>query len=112
MTTYKDQADIFYDSPVKYMQHHFPAEVDTSFPASPYPNSAPGAAVRVTHSATGPWKHEWPELLVVFGVLLEDGDVKALLESRGYGEVWSAGWRWEGEGKRKGGVKVLRHSKY
>jgi len=60
-------------------------------------------------NGTGPWKHEWPQILVMFGVLLEDHDVKVLLRSRGYRETWSSGWRWEGEGKRKGGVKVLRH---
>jgi len=109
LTTYKDQTDIFYDSPVEYLQRYFPAQVDTTFPPSPFPSSAPGTAVQIANSDTGPWKHEWPQLLVMFSILLEDQNVRVLLESRGYSEVWSSGWRWEGEGKRKGGVKVLRH---
>lgn len=109
LATYRDQTDIFFDSPVEYIQNNFPAEVDTNFPPSSLPNSTPGAAVQVANNSTGPWKHEWPQVLVMFGILLEDQDVRALLKSRGYSEVWSSGWRWEGEGKRKGGVKVLRH---
>jgi GPI mannosyltransferase 3 len=109
LATYRDQTDIFFDSPVEYIQNNFPAEVDTNFPPSSLPNTRPGATIQVTNNSTGPWKHEWPQVLVMFGVLLEDQDVRALLKSRGYSEVWSSGWRWEGEGKRKGGVKVLRH---
>ena len=57
----------------------------------------------------GPWKHEWPQNLVMFGALLKDEKVKALLDKLGYNEVWRAGWDWEGEGKRQAGVRVLRH---
>lgn len=59
--------------------------------------------------SAGPWKHEWPELFIMFGILLEDEGVRLLLDSRGYSEIWSAGQRWEGEGKRRGGVKVWKY---
>jgi phosphatidylinositol glycan class B len=109
LTTYKDQADVFYDSPMEYIRQHFPAEVDTTFPPSPFPSSIPGAVVQ---SANGePWRHTWPQFLVMFGDLLADQGVRLLLETKGYGEVWSAGWGWEGEGKRKGGVKVWKYLK-
>jgi GPI mannosyltransferase 3 len=110
LSTYKDQTDIFYDSPIEYLQRYFPAQVDTTFPPSPFPSTTPGAVVQVTKDDIGPWKHKWPQLLVTFGILWDDQDVKALLKSRGYNETWRAGWGWEGEGKRKGGVIVLRHS--
>lgn len=111
MTTYKDQTDIFYDSPITYLQRYFLAEVDTTFPPSPFPSSIPGTVVQLADGDIGPWKHAWPRFLVMFGALLQDQGVKALLETKGYGEVWSAGWEWEGEGKRKGGVKVWKHLK-
>jgi phosphatidylinositol glycan class B len=110
ISTYKDQTDVFYDSPVEYFQRYFPAQVNITFPPSPYPSTTPGAVVHVTNGDIGPWKHEWPQLLVTFGILWENQEVRALLKSRGYNEIWRAGWRWEGEGKRKGGVTVLRHS--
>lgn len=45
----------------------------------------------------------------MFGALLQNEHVKSLLEALGYREVWRAGWDWEGEGKRRAGVRVLRH---
>jgi GPI mannosyltransferase 3 len=110
LSTYKDQTDIFYDSPIEYLQRYFPAQVDTAFPPSPFPSTTPGAVVQVTNGDVGPWKHNWPQLLVIFGILWDDQDVQALLKSRGYNETWRAGWQWEGEGKRKGGVIVLSYS--
>lgn len=108
-TAYKDQTDIFYDAPDAYLQTNFPSKVDVSFPPSPFPASSPGTVIDVKEGSTGPWKHEWPELLVMFGVLLENWNVKSQLEAQGYEEVKSIGWKWEGEGKRRGGVKVWKY---
>jgi phosphatidylinositol glycan class B len=44
----------------------------------------------------------------MFGALLEDDGVRKLLVSKEYEEVWSAGREWEGEGRRKGGVRVWK----
>lgn len=108
LTTYMDQTDMFYQSPIRYIQNHFPPHVSTKFPPSPLPSSPPGTIVQVV-DGIGPWKHEWPKNLVMFGVLLDDLEIRMLLESKGYYEVWHAGWKWEGEGKRSGGVKVWKH---
>jgi len=55
-----------------------------------------------------PWRHEWPKYLVLFGDLLRQEGVRDVLEGRGYAEVWKAGREWEGEGVRKGGVRVWK----
>lgn len=110
LATYKDQTDIFFASPLLYLEQNFPRNVNTTFPPSQLPSSPPGVAVEVEDGSTGPWKHEWPQNLVMFGVLLKDGGVKRLLQDLGYKEVWKAGWDWEGEGKRRGGVRVWRNS--
>ena len=47
---------------------------------------------------------------MLFGSLLGEEGVRPLLENKGYGEVWKAGREWEGEGKRRGGVRVWRYS--
>ena len=65
--------------------------------------------IEVKDGSTGPWKHEWPELLVMFSVLLENGKVKSQLEAKGYREVKSIGWKWEGGGKRRGAVKIWKY---
>ncbi|KZP21235.1 glycosyltransferase family 22 protein [Athelia psychrophila] len=108
-TSYLDQTDIFFESPREYLENNFPPTVDTTYPPSPFPASPPGIAIEVADGSTGPWKHEWPKNLVMFGALLQDQDVKALVEALGYSEVWRAGWDWEGEGKRRAGVRVLQH---
>jgi len=55
------------------------------------------------------WRHEWPKYLVMFGALLSESGILPLLQERGYHEVWKGGREWEGEGKRKGGVRVWQH---
>lgn len=114
LTAYKDQTDIFFDSPQDYLLTYFPSEVNDSFPPSSFPASIPGAPPPVpkilssSNKAIYPWKHEWPLYFVLFGDLLLQDGVKTLLERNGYDEVWKAGREWEGEGKRKGGVRVWK----
>lgn len=55
-----------------------------------------------------PWRHEWPRHLVFFGHLLQQDGVRPLLQEKGYQEVWRAGRAWEGQGSRKGGVRVWK----
>lgn len=103
LSTYKDQTNVFYANPKAYLLERFPPEVNTSFPPSPYPRSAPG------ETGVRDWKHEWPKHIVMFGELLGDTyGVKGLLGERGYEEVWKAGREWEGEDTRKGGVRVWK----
>ncbi len=85
-----------------YLRGRFPARVDPAFPASPNAFSVPGGA------SDGPWRHEWPEWLVMFGALAEEEAVGAYLAGLGYGTVWHAEHGWEGDARRRGGVSVLR----
>ncbi|EGO21054.1 glycosyltransferase family 22 protein [Serpula lacrymans var. lacrymans S7.9] len=115
LTNYKDQTDIFYESPYDYIQKHFPSTVQPTYPASPFPSSVPGASARDRRQDTDGghdswdlgWKHEWPEYFVMFGALLREPGVLELLQERSYAEVWKGGMDWEGEGKRKGAVRYL-----
>ncbi|KAG6335207.1 hypothetical protein ID866_3878 [Astraeus odoratus] len=116
-TKYRDQTDIFFESPIAYMRSHFPSVVNTSFPPSPFPSSVPDSSF-VSHlvgieqhggSWDMRWTHEWPKYIVMFGALLREPNMLALLEEKGYYEVWKGGWEWEGEGKRKGGVRIWEH---
>ncbi|KAG6909607.1 hypothetical protein DXG01_016389 [Tephrocybe rancida] len=104
LSTYHDQTDVFFASPIEYLQTRFPALVDPTFPLSPFPASIPGAPPATEY----PWTHEWPRYLVFFGALLEEEGVRNLLEAKGYNEVWRKGREWEGEGQRKGAVRVWR----
>ncbi|KAI0372949.1 glycosyltransferase family 22 protein [Pilatotrama ljubarskyi] len=108
VTAYKDQTDVFYESPLQYLKTRFPDRVDASFPPSPLPRSQPGTD---THGMY-PWRHEWPQNLVFFGALLEQPGVHELLVGLGYGEVWRAEHGWEGDSRRKGGVRVWRYKPY
>ncbi|KAF9500533.1 glycosyltransferase family 22 protein [Pleurotus eryngii] len=98
---YMDQTDIFFQSPIDYLDRYFPLKVNTSFPASPHPASSPG-------TKDDRWEHEWPKHLAFFGQLLSYDGVESRLKELGYHEVWRRGRDWEGEGKRKGGVRVWR----
>lgn len=114
---YRDQTDVFFESPVAYLQSHFPPRVNNSFPPSPSPISVPDASFVSSLAAIElrgglwdlGWRHEWPKYLVMFGALLNEPGILPLLQERGYHEVWKGGWEWEGEGKRKGGVRVWHH---
>ncbi|KAF4603756.1 glycosylphosphatidylinositol anchor biosynthesis [Pleurotus pulmonarius] len=99
LDTYVDQTDVFFQSPIDYLDRYFPSKVDTSFPVSPYPASLPG-------TKDDQWEHEWPKHLVFFGQLLSYDGVESRLKGLGYHEVWRRGRDWEGEGKRKGGPNV------
>jgi len=105
LASYRDQTDVFYHSPQAYLRHHFPAKVDLSFPPSPFPKSIPG----VLEQGDDVWEHRWPKYIVLFGVLLHEDGVRNLLKERGYSEVWKRGRSWEGDERRKGGVRVWKH---
>jgi len=109
--TYHDQTDIFFQSPQRYLEIYFPAQVDASFPPAPFPAPIPGSVspqlnILDDGSVRYPWVHEWPKRLVLFGALLLEDGLKLTLQEKGYQEVWSKGWEWEGEGHRTGGVRV------
>ncbi|KAH7908309.1 glycosyltransferase family 22 protein [Hygrophoropsis aurantiaca] len=114
---YKDQTDIFFESPVSYMKTHFPRTVNPTYPPSPSATSIPDAAFiqklheveKTSQSWDLGWAHEWPSHLVLFGSLLNESGMPELLKGKGYAEVWQGGWEWEGDNKRKGGVRVWRH---
>ncbi|CDO73566.1 Glycosyltransferase Family 22 protein [Trametes cinnabarina] len=101
---YKDQTDVFYESPMRYLKTRFPASVNLAFPPSPLPRSKPGLEIPKLH----PWRHEWPQNLVFFGALLEEPGLQELFLDLGYREVWKAEYGWEGDNRRKGGVRVWR----
>ncbi|KAI0647344.1 glycosyltransferase family 22 protein [Trametes meyenii] len=105
VAVYKDQTDIFYESPLDYLQTRFPLRVNPAFPPSSHPRSRPGVNMQEQH----PWRHEWPQNLVFFGALLQQPGVQDLLLALGYGEVWRAEHGWEGDDRRKGGVRVWRY---
>ena len=109
LTTYKDQTDIFYASPLAYLEQNFRTSVDSSFPPSPYPSTSPGSPPP-PHNR---WDHAWPSHLVFFGVLIEDerehekGDgVGKYLKEMGYREIWRMGNGFEEDWRRRGGVRV------
>ncbi|KAI0929185.1 hypothetical protein AcW1_006200 [Taiwanofungus camphoratus] len=104
VTVYKDQTDVFYESPSEYLKNHFPDQVNTTFPPSPFPRSRPG----LRWSTSTHWQHEWPQYIVLFGALLRDEEVRETLEHRGYEGVWKSEHGWEGDRRRQGGVRVMR----
>jgi phosphatidylinositol glycan class B len=108
LSVYLDQTDVFFRAPHDYLQRYFPANVNPSFPSSPFPASIPGTSEKLDGY---PWVHEWPRYLAFFGALLEEEGVKSMLIAKGYKEVWRVGREWEGEGNRKGAVRVWKWSK-
>ena len=113
---YKDQTDVFYESPLEYLKTRFPPDVDLTFPPSSYPCSPPGLPEKsiVGNEEAGVeeserWKHEWPEYLVMFGHLLDSPGVREYLtKTMRYNIVWQAGYGIDEEPKRSGGVFVLK----
>ena len=103
LSEYRDQTDIFYESPLDYLKQNFPSTVDPSFPPSPLPITKPGSGLALRR-----WDHHWPSHLIFFGALLEDegGAVRDYLESLGYTEVHSIKNGFEEDKRRRGGVKV------
>ncbi|KAI0780644.1 glycosyltransferase family 22 protein [Trametes elegans] len=106
VTMYKDQTDVFYDSPLDYLTSRFPDRVRPTFPPSPRPRSKPGVVETPENYA---WRHEWAQNLVFFGKLLEQAGVADLLRSLGYVEVWAEEYGWEGDDRRGGGIRVWRY---
>ncbi|KZS96324.1 glycosyltransferase family 22 protein [Sistotremastrum niveocremeum HHB9708] len=98
---YRDQTDLFFESPIAYLTTHFPRNVNSSFPPSLRPASLPGRPSRKAD-----WIHEWPSHLVFFGALLDNPGVKDLFTRLGYREVWSSTAWWEEDPRRRKGVKV------
>ena len=109
---YKDQTDVFYDSPLDYLKTRFPSDVDLTFPPSPYPYTPPGRLVvgnEETRVENWKWKHEWPEYLVTFGHLLDSPGIREYLtRTMRYKIVWRDGSGFDEEPKRSGGVFVLK----
>ncbi|KAI0086193.1 glycosyltransferase family 22 protein [Irpex rosettiformis] len=101
---YRDQTDVFYESPVEYIRERFPPSVDPRFPASPKPFTVPGRPPPERYD----WKHEWPQYLVMFGALLNEQEISNYLSDRGYRQVWHEERGWEGDRRRQGGVTVLK----
>lgn len=114
---YKDQTDIFFEAPLEYMRTHFPSRVDTSYPPSAFPSSVPNVTfvetLQVMEQSSRSWdlgwRHEWPQYIVLFGALLREPGVLGLFRNQGYEEVWKGGFEWEGEGQRRGAVRVWKH---
>ncbi|KAG1826924.1 glycosyltransferase family 22 protein [Suillus subaureus] len=114
---YKDQTDIFFEAPLEYMRTHFPSRVDISYPPSPFASSVPNVTFMETlqvieqssRSWDLGWRHEWPQYIVLFGALLREPGVLDLFRDQGYEEVWKGGFEWEGEGQRRGAVRVWKH---
>jgi len=113
---YKDQTDVFYESPLEYLKTRFPPDVNLTFPPSSYPCSPPGFPEKSiigdeeTHvEESEKWKHEWPEYLVMFGHLLESPGIREYLtKTMRYKIVWRAGYGFDEEPNRSGGVFVLK----
>ncbi|OAX42002.1 glycosyltransferase family 22 protein [Rhizopogon vinicolor AM-OR11-026] len=116
---YEDQTDIFFERPIEYMHTHFPPQVNPSYPPSPFPSSVPNVTFVDTLQAVEQssrswdlgWWHEWPQYIVLFGALLREPGMLDLFQNQGYEEVWKGGFEWEGEGKRRGAVRVWKHSR-
>ncbi|KAG1877747.1 glycosyltransferase family 22 protein [Suillus subalutaceus] len=90
---YKDQTDIFFEAPLEYMRTHFPSRI----------------VEQSSRSWDLGWRHEWPQYIVLFGALLREPGVLDLFRDQGYDEVWKGGFEWEGEGQRRGAVRVWKH---
>ena len=111
---YKDQTDIFYESPLEYLRTRFPPDVDLTFPPSGYPHSPPGLPENVGDEEVHveereKWNHEWPEYLVMFGHLLDSPGIhEYLTKTMRYNIVWRAGYGFDEEPNRSGGVFVLK----
>ncbi|KAI5479635.1 GPI mannosyltransferase 3 [Pseudohyphozyma bogoriensis] len=85
--TYRDQTNIFYDSPIRYLQDRFPPLVDPSFPPSPF--TFPSSSTKtVEYPNDLGWRHTWPSHVVVFDVLLRDEGVQELLGCSGAQVEW------------------------
>lgn len=114
---YKDQTDIFFEAPLEYMRTHFPSRVDPSYLPSPFASSIPNVTfvetIKVVEQSSRSWdlgwQHEWPQYIVLFGALLREPGVLDLIRNKGYEEVWKGGFEWEGEGQRRGAVRVWKH---
>ncbi|KAI6022743.1 glycosyltransferase family 22 protein [Pisolithus marmoratus] len=114
---YRDQTDLFFESPITYILSHFPSQVDPSFPPSPFPSSMPdvsfvgtlGEIESRSRSWDMGWRHEWPRYIVMFGALLQEPGILSLLQEKGYREIWKGGGEWDGDARRKGGVRVWKH---
>lgn len=104
-STYKDQSDVFYDSPSRYLELYFPEKVDSTFPPSPLPAAPPGQPLQKDGSQWV-WQHSWPSHLVLFGALLQEYGLEDFIVRKGYKVVWKTGNGIEEDPRRRGGVQV------
>lgn len=98
--SYRDQTDVFFATPLWYLNTYFPPAANPEFPRSPHPTTAPGT------TETGLWAHEWPTHIVLFGALLQEEGVEDKLRDVGYVPTWREGNGLEEDPRRRGGVRV------
>jgi GPI mannosyltransferase 3 len=103
--SYKDQSDVFYESPHAYLLRYFPPVVNHTFPPSRLPRTMAGQIGDVE------WEHEWPLYLVMYGSLVESRGVKDLILDRGYINVWEGG-SGLGEERRQGKMIIWKYRNF
>ncbi|KAL5635813.1 hypothetical protein ACGC1H_004568 [Rhizoctonia solani] len=114
--TYVSQTDVFFETlgPTRYLDRHFPPEVDSTFPPSPEPFTTPGSS-----PPTQGWNHTWPSHFIMFGVLenmsssteIQD-TVGQKLRRMGYEVIWRVSNGWEEDERRRGGVVVWEWTRH
>ncbi|CAE6446264.1 unnamed protein product [Rhizoctonia solani] len=107
---YVSQTDVFFETlgPIRYLERYFPLSVDSTFPPSPEPFTAPGGL-----PPTQGWNHTWPSHFIMFGVLenmsssteMQD-TVGQKLRRMGYEVIWRVSNGWEEDERRRGGIIV------
>ncbi|EIN07166.1 glycosyltransferase family 22 protein [Punctularia strigosozonata HHB-11173 SS5] len=107
ISEYRDQTDVFFADPLRYLRDRFPDTVDPAYPPSPHPVTLPGQAENTSRAQS--WRHEWPSHFVIFGSLLKYQGVSNFLKGQGYEEIWAVRNGWEEDDKRRGGVRVWKH---
>jgi len=107
-TTYRDQSDFFYASPIRYLNDRLPRQVDPNFPPSPLTNRT---SARSSDQDDLGWRHEWPSHIVLFEALLRQDEISSLLKERGYIErirLWNS--HWHEDPRRAGDIVLLEWS--
>lgn len=106
ISIYRDQTDVFYMSPLSYLQTNFPKTVDPSFPPSPYPSTSPASPPPEDEK----WDHRWPSHLAFFDSLMKeekDGlNIRNYLRNLGYREAWIGENGPEEDWRRRGAIRI------
>ncbi|KEP53006.1 glycosyltransferase family 22 protein [Rhizoctonia solani 123E] len=114
--TYVSQTDVFFEAlgPTRYLDRHFPPEVDSTFPPSPEPFTTPGSS-----PSTQGWNHTWPSHFIMFGALENTSSsteiqdtVGQKLRRKGYEVIWRVSNGWEEDERRRGGVVVWEWTRH